>query len=125
MSTDYRELIERLHREEVERIRQAGEAPPGPRPRPRQIEGLPDAEPDDPVAPEWDLFRQEVERLIAQGDKGRFAVVKVGHPITVWDTLRDALHAARLLHGQQMCLVQEIQRYLPPLRLEGDRSWRD
>jgi hypothetical protein len=124
MSTEGRDLVERLHREAVERMNAGLDAgvidPP-----PRRVMGLPDVAPDSSITAEWDMFRREVESLIREGNKGRFAVVKAGHPITVWETLRDALQAAELLFGKEMCLVQEIQRYLPPLRLEGDRSWRD
>jgi hypothetical protein len=125
MDKDARDLVERLHREEIERIQAGGAVLSSARP-PRQVEGLPEAEPGNPMAAEWELFRSEVESLIRNGCKGRFAVVKVGHPITAWDTLRDALQAAELLYGKEMVLIQEIQRYLPPrLRLVGDRSCRD
>jgi hypothetical protein len=124
MSTEGRDLVERLHREAVEQINAGLPEPPTERPA-RRVEGLPDAEPGSPIAAEWDLFRREVEGLIAEGCQGRFALVKAGHPITAWDTLRDALQAAKLLYGQQMCLIQEIQRYLAPVRLQGVRSWRD
>jgi hypothetical protein len=124
MNTNGRELVERLTREALERIGAALPVPPPERPA-RPDEGLPDVEPGSPIAAEWAIFRLDVEWLIGQGCKGRFALVNVGQPLTVWDTLRDADQAAQLLYGQQPCLIQEIQRYLPPLRLEGDRSCRD
>jgi hypothetical protein len=44
---------------------------------------------------------------------GRFALVKAGQEITVWDSLRDAAQAGQLLYGAETCLIQQI---LPRLR---------
>jgi hypothetical protein len=53
--------------------------------------------------------RQEsLARPLAEGQRGRFALVKAGRPLTVWDTLADAARAGRLLFGTEPCLVQEI-----------------
>jgi hypothetical protein len=114
MNEDGGDLVERLHREAIERIIQGSpDAPPGP--PVRDEVDLPDAAPDSPVVEEWNLFRREVGRLIREGARGRFALVKVGQPITVWDTLRDAVQAGDMLFGQAPALVQEIQPYLRSL----------
>lgn len=111
-----RELAERLHREAVERVLA---------PSAVSVDAcLPEGAPDSPVAPEWDLYRREVPRLLADGHRHRFALVKTGHPITVWDTLRDALQAARLLYGTAACLVQEILPYLRAQRRRERRPCR-
>ncbi len=123
MDTDPRALVERLHREEVERIQAGGAVPPSDRPA-RPEKGLPEAEPGSPIAAEWEIFRREVDRLIREGGRGRIALVQIGQPITVWDTLRDALQARRLVYGPGPCLIQEIQRYIRPVRLEPYRSCR-
>jgi hypothetical protein len=119
MNDDARELILQLHREEVERIRKEG---PAPTEQPTgRVEELPEGDPDSPTAAEWALFRRELAWLLSQGNKGRIAVVKAGHPITTWDTVRDALQAGGLLYGKEMFLIQEIQPYLAPVRL--GRVW--
>jgi hypothetical protein len=123
MNSNGRELLEQLTREALERIGAEPLEPPLER-SVRREEGLPDAEPGSPIAAEWDIFRREVEWLISQGGRGRIALIKLGQPITVWDTLRDAAQAARLLYGQESCLLQEIQPHLRPLRLERHRSCR-
>jgi hypothetical protein len=122
MTEDADDLVLRLHREEVERIRgkPLGLAPSLP---PSSLD-LPEGEPDSPVAQEWDLFRGEVSRLIREGHQGRIALVKAGQPITVWDTLRDAVQASQLLFGQEPCLVQEILPFLRPLGLGENRPCR-
>jgi hypothetical protein len=110
---DGRELVERLHREELARLmaERRGEQPG----QPARDEDLPDVAPGCPVAEEWGLFRREVARLIREGARGHFALLKVGKPVTVWDTRHDAVQAAELLSGQERCLVQESQPYLRPL----------
>jgi hypothetical protein len=123
MHEDTNDLVLRLHREEVERIRNAPLQQPECLALPAA--DLPEAETNSPVAEEWNLFRKEVSRLLSEGYRGRIALVKVGHPITVWDTLRDAAQAGRLLYGQGPCLVQEILPFLRPLRVGGNRPCPD
>ncbi len=109
--------VVRLHREALERLRGV----PLPVSEPPTIE-LPEEPADPALAPEWRLFRQEVGRLLAEGELGRFVLVKAGHALTVWDTLGDAARAGRLLFGAGPCLVQEIRPSLRPLRAGGDRT---
>jgi hypothetical protein len=116
------ELVRRLQLAEVERIR--AEAPSSDQASSQHHE-LPEASPDSPIAEEWSLFRCEVGRLLREGWQGRFALVKAGQPITVWDTLRDAAQAGQLLHGPGQGLVQPIQTSLPVLRVGRNRPRRD
>jgi hypothetical protein len=121
LMTDKQEsLVARLHREEVERLRGA----PVPPPELPEI-NLPEEPADPAFAAEWKLFRQEVARLLVEGKRGRFALIKAGHPLTVWDTLADAAQASRLLYGNEPCLLQEIQLSLRPLRVGYNRPCRD
>jgi hypothetical protein len=108
------DLVLRLHREEVERIRGRPLEPSEP-PLPVFVE-LPEGDPNSPLAAEWKLFRQEVGGLLRDGYRGRFVLIKAGHPMTVWDTMRDAVLAGRLLYGQEGCLIQEVKPLLRPLR---------
>jgi hypothetical protein len=119
MTDDAEDLILRLHREEVERIRGQPLVPAEPA-LPLSVE-LQEGNPNDPLAEEWKLFRQEVGRLLCDGCRGRFALIKTGRPMTVWDTLRDAVQAGRLLFGQDPCLIQEIQPFLRSLRIGDTR----
>jgi hypothetical protein len=92
---------------------------------PRQLQELPDAEPGSPITEEWNLFRREVQQLLSQGFKGKYALVKAGKPITIWDTLRDAVQAGEILYGSEPSLVQEVLPYLRPLRVGFNRLCRD
>jgi hypothetical protein len=119
-----RESVERLHREELDRIRGQRIPCPSVQSQPEHL-ALPEGDPNSPVAEEWAIFRREVTRLIEEGGKGRFALIKAGQPITVWDTLHDAAQAGRLLHGEAPCLVQQILPYLRPLSARHLRPCRD
>jgi hypothetical protein len=119
--TDSQEsLVARLHREEVGRLRGALIPPP----ELPEI-NLPEEPADPAFAAEWKLFRQEVAQLLLDGKRGRFALVKARHPLTVWDTLADAVQASRLLYGNGPSLVQEVQPSLRPFRVGYNRPCRD
>ena len=77
----------------------------------------PDMPADQPGAAEFNVFKREVAQLIAEGHKGRFALIK-GDCIlsSVWDTQRDAIQAGRERFGSEPFTVQEIQWYLRRLR---------
>jgi hypothetical protein len=115
-----RELVERLHRQALEQLRGATLPPP----EVPEI-NLPEEPADPAYAAEWKLFRQEVAQLLVEGKRGRFALVKAGHPLTVWDTLADAVQASRLLYGHEPTLVQEIQPFLRSFRVGYNRLCRD
>ena len=61
----------------------------------------------------WNLFRSQVDELIRDGKRGKYALVRVGHPITVWDSLHDALQAVQLMSDEGKCMVQPVLPYLP------------
>jgi hypothetical protein len=112
MAETGRELVERMHRQALEQLR----SEPHPEPAEKQemsVPDLPPALPGSPFAQEWEVFRHEVGRLLAEGCRGRFALIKIGQEITVWDTLHDAAQAGRLLFGTESCLIQQV---LPRLR---------
>ena len=91
-------------------------------PRPQD---LPDLPPDDPLAPEWSAFKRQVGRLLAEGHEGRFALVKGGEVINLWDTRRDAHQAGLGRFGLAPFLVQEIRPVMRPPRVGYSRLCRD
>jgi hypothetical protein len=124
MAEEASNLVQRMHEQEINRIREEAALPRTEATTYSPID-LPEAAAGNPVAEEWNLFRREVSRLIAEGARGRIALVKVGQPITLWDTTRDAVQAGRLLFGQELCLVQEIQPVLRPLHHGCNERCRD
>jgi hypothetical protein len=123
MSDKGMELVKRLHQEAMDRLRQQPSAEANTNHETGGI-NLPAAEPGSPVAAEWEMFRREVERLLRDGCRGKFALVTVGRPITVWDTARDAVQAAQMMYGEGPSVVQQILPYLRPLRVRDYRSCR-
>jgi hypothetical protein len=109
-------------REEVERARR-GQLPAPPSPV-NSVASLPEVEPGSLVVAEWALLRSALGRLLSEGSEGKFALVKSGHPITVWDTLHDAVQAGRLLYPQMPSLVQQVLPDLRGLRIGHNRLCR-
>src|SRR5437868_3856214 len=70
-----RTLIEKIHRQAVEPYRQSPPLPPVEPPTIPCTE-LPEAKPDSPLYHEWNYYRREVGRLLAEGQEGRFVLIK-------------------------------------------------
>ena len=49
----------------------------------------PPAEPDSRIAEESETYRREVGRLLAEGHEGRFAVIKAGRVVGLFDTCEE------------------------------------
>jgi hypothetical protein len=82
---------------------------------------LPDAKPEDSDFDEWNTFRRELPRLLAEGHEGKFALLKGTEVIGIYDTWEagyDAGLERYLLQGQGF-LVQPIRTWEPLLRLRG------
>jgi hypothetical protein len=77
---------------------------------------VPDMPADQPGAAEFNAFKREVPRLMAEGHKGRFALIKGDRIHSIWDTQRDAIHAGQERFGQERFTVQQVLWYLPRLR---------
>lgn len=78
-----------------------------------QVPDIPDGE---PLAEEWKTFKREVYRLMCEGGKGRFALIKGDRVLSVWDTWSDAVQAGRERFGLEPFLIQEVQLYVKPVR---------
>ncbi len=85
----------------------------------------PDIPDGQPFAQEWKTFKREVSRLLAEGHRGRFAVIKGNEIVSIWDTVRDAEQAARERFGPETLFVQEVQLFVRPLRWGYWRPCRD
>jgi hypothetical protein len=83
-------------------------------PRPQDVPDLPEG---DALAAEWRAYKREVGRLLAEGQVGRFALVRGDAVVSLWDTRNDAIQAGSERFGHTPFLVQEIQPFLRPLRV--------
>jgi hypothetical protein len=137
MNEDGRELVERMHREAVERyleqkqkerelvervFREAleqGRVQPLPPYKPPTIHytELPEAPPDSPLCQEWNFYRHEVGRLLADGHEGKFVLIKGEAIIGIWGTREEAKDVALQRYLMQPCLIQQVRSREPLLRI--------
>jgi hypothetical protein len=101
-----------------------GFAEPQPPDGPRTIPytELPDGKPDSPINQEWNFYRREAGRLLAEGQEGRWLLIKGENIIGIWDTREEASEVARREYLMQPCLIQQIRSREPVLRL-STRFW--
>ena len=103
------DIVIRLHREAVEQMRRDGTAP-GPAETPGiSYTELPQANPDSSLYVEWNLYRREVGRLLAEGNADRHVLIKGEQIIGVWNTHDEAMEAAYRQFLGQAFLVHQIQ----------------
>jgi hypothetical protein len=135
-----RELVEAMFREALERDRERKEEgrtqveqnhrkaseqrpiPVGPAPgTPRGVHHteLREAEPGEPLAEEWNTYRQEVGRLLAEGLEGRHLLIKGTEIIGIYDTSEEAMAVGLERYLLQPFFVHPIRTEEPYLRLRG------
>ena len=117
MSANGRALAEAMHREAVERLR-GQPLPPVEAPTIHNTE-LPEASPDSPLYEAWNAYRREVGRLLAEGQEGKFVLVKDDAVIGFYDTWDAAREAGRRRYLLSPFLVHQVQTREPILRLRG------
>jgi hypothetical protein len=105
MTEDGHDLVARVHQE----FRERNHPPPFPEPPTIHYTELPPAKPGEPLAEEWETYRREVGRLLAEGNEGRYILIKSGEIIGVWDREEDALAMGYELFLRQSFLVHKIQ----------------
>jgi hypothetical protein len=62
----------------------------------------------EPLKQELSTFLRELPRLLAEGNEGRFALVKGNEVVSVWDTSDDAYQAGCERYGMGPFLAQPI-----------------
>jgi hypothetical protein len=112
-----RALVERVHQAAIEQSR-SDPLPPYERPTIPCTE-LPAAEPNSQLYQEWEFYRREVGRLLAEGQEGRFILIKGEDIIGIWDTAEDAEAVAHHRYFMQPCLIKQVLSREPLLRLSS------
>jgi hypothetical protein len=74
------------------------------------------AEPDSAQVTEWEVFRRELPRLLAEGHEGE-------EIIGLWDDERFALAEGRRLFPRQHIAVQLVAEWQPLIVRAGSRRW--
>lgn len=77
---------------------------------------LPDGRPGSALQAEWEVFRRELPRLLAEGHEGQYAVVSAREVVGLWDSLLAAEEAARTTNPGRPGLVQRVSEWVPELR---------
>jgi hypothetical protein len=117
MIDDGRALVEALHREAAEQA-QGQPQPPTERPTIHFTE-LPEARPDDVLYLEWNTYRREVGRLLAEGHEGKFVLIKGESIVSLYDSWDAAREAGLRLFAQGPHLIQQVRANEPILRARG------
>ncbi len=117
MSEDGHDFVVRVH----QRFRQQQPPPPLPEPPTIHYTELPPSIPGSAIAEEWETYRREVGRLLAEGNEGRYVLIKGGQIIGIWDTQKEAFAAADQRFPLQPYLVHQIQERERILRIGFNR----
>ena len=48
------------------------------------------APPDSPIATEWNFYRRQVGRLLAEGNQGKWVLIKGERIVGIWDRHEEA-----------------------------------
>jgi hypothetical protein len=112
------ELVETAHREAVERLGHNSKAPVDPG---REIHhtDLPEANPNQILAQEWNTYRREVGRLLAEGQEGKFVLIKDTTLVGIFDTWDEAREEGLRRFSLQPMMVKQVCTFEPILRARG------
>lgn len=109
-------LVDQKRREALEEARRQPPPPPVP-PRTIHYTELPEGRPESPLCQEWNYYRREVGHLLAEGNEGKWVLIKGEQVIGIWDTFEEARHVASQRYLMQPVLIHQIQTREPLLRL--------
>lgn len=113
-----REIVEEMHRQAHEEYRR-NPPPPPPPPKGVHYTELREAQPGEPLADERNTYRREVGRLLAEGQEGKFALIKGTNIVGLFDTCEAARGVGLKQWLLQPFLVQQILTEEPYLRMRG------
>ncbi|HEY1378215.1 MAG TPA: hypothetical protein VGF55_15555 [Gemmataceae bacterium] len=109
-----RALVERYHRQVIEQFR--GQPLPRPERPTVHYSELPDRAPGSALKREWDCYRREVGRLLAEGHEGRWVLIKGDTIVGIWDTAEEAEAVALAKYFMEPSLTQQIRSREPVVR---------
>src|SRR5260370_37785715 len=70
---------------------------------------LPEAKPGAPLFLEWNTYRREAGRLLAEGNEGRFVLIKGEEIIGIWPTREEAKAVSLQKYLMQPALIHQVQ----------------
>src|SRR5690348_3978022 len=81
---------------------------------------LPPARPGEPLYEEYETYRREAGRLLAEGNEGKWIVIKGEEIIGIWETEEEAYGVRLKKYLRQDCLMTQILTREPIYRC----TWR-
>lgn len=122
MSEDEYELLHKLGGE----VAQPPNRPPVTVERPTiPHTELPEDTSDNPSADAWNLYRQEVGRMLAEGHGGRWVLIHGKEIVGIWGSRDEAKAVALERYLMQPVLIRQILSREPVLRGPSSlRPWR-
>ncbi len=120
-----RDLVQRLVEQEQERLRAQVAVPLTSSDRSGvHYTELPEDTSNGPLAREWNLYRREVGRLLADGHEGRYVVIRGEDIIGIFDSWDTARAAGLQRFLREPFFVHVIRTTEPPLRIRGiNQPW--
>ena len=113
--------VQDLGQSESEQMGAKRQSPPLQRQTIHYTELLEDAS-EGPIAREWNLYRREAGRLLAEGNEGKWLLVKGDAIIGIWDTEDEARAIALQRYLMQPCLIHQVRSREPLVRM-STRFW--
>lgn len=111
-----RELYDQIMQAERERMLAHPPAPRKPtEPQTIHFSELPEAAPGSRGAVEWNFYRREVGRLIAEGNEGRWVLIKGEEIVGIWETREEADRVCAERFFMQDALIHRILTREPVL----------
>jgi hypothetical protein len=123
MNETERDLVQLLQEQEREQVNDLPPLPPPERPSIHFTE-LPEALPGSPIATEWNCYRRIVERLLAEGQEGKWLLIKNEEIIGIWETEEEANEARVQSFLMQPVLMKQVLTWEPKLRIGYNRLCR-
>jgi hypothetical protein len=80
---------------------------------------LPAARPGEVLSVEWNTYRREAARLLAEGQAGKFVLIKGSQLVSLYGTWDAAREAGLRLYLMEAFLVHEVRAEEPVLRIRG------
>jgi hypothetical protein len=117
MAEDGRRLVEQSHREAFQG---GGEEPRSPaEPTTLHYTELAPMAPNSPLYHEWNVYRREVGRLLAEGHEGKFVLIKGEEMVGLFRGFEGGVGVGRAEYLLQPFLVQQVREREPVLRIRG------
>jgi hypothetical protein len=119
MTDDGTALVRQLAEEVVKRLGDQFSLPPIQKPPGVHYTELPEDTSGRAGALEWNTYRREIGRLLAEGHEGRFVLIKGEEILGFFDTWDDARLAGLKRFLREVFLVQEVRTTEPYVRIRG------